>query len=79
MKKYALLFTLFAVIKTFSQAPVVTSFNPSSGAVGSTVIVTGNNFSSIPANNYVFFGAVKAFVTAATSSQLNVVVRCSSR
>jgi len=78
MKKYALLFTLFAVIKTFSQAPVVTSFNPSSGAVGSTVIVTGNNFSSIPANNYVFFGAVKAFVTAATSSQLNVVVPVSA-
>jgi len=42
--------------------------------VGTIVTITGNNFSSIPANNIVFFGAVKANIIGATTTQLTVIV-----
>jgi hypothetical protein len=45
--------------------PTITSFSPTSGPVGTTVNITGTNFSPIAANNIVYFGAVKATVTAA--------------
>ena len=54
--------------------PAITSFAPTSGPSGTTVTITGSNFSSTPSNNVVFFGAVKANVTAATSTQLTVTV-----
>lgn len=54
--------------------PKITSFTPSSAYVGSAVTITGNNFNPVPANNIVFFGAVKAIVSSATSTQLNVTV-----
>lgn len=54
--------------------PVITSFSPASGPVGTTVTITGSNFSTTPANNIVYFGAVKANVTAATSTSLTVAV-----
>lgn len=74
MKKTAFLsiFFLFA-IQVFAQ-PVIQSFLPGSGLIGSTVTITGTNFSSTPAANIVFFGAVKATVFSATSTQLNVIV-----
>jgi hypothetical protein len=54
--------------------PKITFFTPASGYVGSTITINGTNFSTIPANNTVFFGAVKATVSASTSTQLNVIV-----
>lgn len=57
----------------FSQ-PVINSFSPVSGPVGTTVTITGSNFSTTAADNIVFFGAVKAPVTAATSTALTVTV-----
>jgi hypothetical protein len=57
----------------FSQ-PQITSFTPTSGAVGSTVTISGNNFSASPANNIVFFGAVKANVSASSAGSLSVTV-----
>ena len=53
--------------------PVVSSFSPASGPVGSSVTITGSNFSATPANNIVFFGAVKATVTAASANALTVI------
>lgn len=38
-----------------SGAPRVTGMNPASGAAGTTVILTGTNFSTTPANNLVLF------------------------
>lgn len=63
----------FLSLQTFAQ-PVISSFSPASGPVGTPVIITGSGFSATPANNIVFFGAVKAAVTAAGASSLTVTV-----
>ncbi len=55
-------------------APSITGFSPTSGPVGTSVTITGTRFSSIPTNNIVYFGATRATVTAATATQLTVVV-----
>ena len=52
----------------------ITSFLPVSGPAGTSVTITGSGFSSTPVNNIVWFGAAKATVTAATSTQLTVTV-----
>ena len=57
----------------FAQ-PVISSFSPSSGSVGSTVVINGSNFSSTASSNIVYFGAVRAAVTAASSTGLAVTV-----
>jgi hypothetical protein len=55
-----------------AQAPSITTFSPDSGPIGSTVVITGTNFSPIAANNVVYIGGVKAIVTAATTTSLTV-------
>ncbi|MBL7961595.1 VCBS repeat-containing protein, partial [bacterium] len=55
-----------------SQVPTITSFTPTSGLIGTSVTITGTNFNTIAANNVVYFGAVKANVTNANSTQLTV-------
>ena len=59
-KKNLLLFslTVLSVLQSLAQAPIITSFSPSSGAVGTTVTITGSNFSTTAGNNIVYFGAV---------------------
>jgi hypothetical protein len=57
----------------FSQ-PVINSFSPASGAIGTTVTITGNNFNTTPADNTVYFGYVKASVLSATATTLTVTV-----
>ncbi|MEI6508716.1 MAG: FG-GAP-like repeat-containing protein, partial [Bacteroidota bacterium] len=59
---------------TYLPSPVISSFSPISGSVGSSVTLTGYNFSAIPANNTVYFGGVKATVTAASTISLTVTV-----
>jgi gliding motility-associated-like protein len=54
--------------------PTITSFTPTSGAVGATVTITGTGFNTTPANNIVFFGATRATVTAAIATSLTVTV-----
>ncbi|OQP60625.1 hypothetical protein A3860_32960 [Niastella vici] len=63
---------------TFIPPPVITGFSPASGPVGTTVTITGINFSATPANNIVYFGAVRATVTAATTTSLTVIVPASA-
>lgn len=67
------LIILLGAICSFGQ-PVISSFSPASGPVGSSVTITGSNFNTTPANNIVYFGAVKANVTAATATSLTVTV-----
>ena len=55
-------------------APTITSIDPLFGPVGSTVAITGTSFDPTPANNTVFFGAVKATVSVASPTQLIAVV-----
>lgn len=57
-----------------SQVPTITSFTPSSGPIGTSVTITGTNFNTTAANNVVYFGAVKANVTNANSTELTVTV-----
>jgi hypothetical protein len=58
------------------HAPVISvnTVSPLKGAVGSTVTITGNNFSPVLAENEVYFGAVKANVLTATATQLEATV-----
>ena len=74
--KFVLAFSLLITSLGYGQVspPTITSFTPTSGAVGSTVTLTGTNFSTTSANNIVYFGGVKATVTAATATQLIVNV-----
>ena len=42
--------------------------------MGTSVTITGTNFNAVPANNIVYFGAVKATVTSGTTMSLTVTV-----
>ena len=53
--------------------PVITGFSPISGLAGTSVTISGTNFSPVLSNNTVYFGAVQAQVTAASAT--NLVVR----
>ncbi len=64
----------FVTLTAFAQVPVINSFTPLSGPVGSTVTFSGTNFDATAANNIVFFGAVRATVTSASATALDVVV-----
>ncbi len=66
--------TIFRYILPVSGPPTITSFTPTSGPVGTSVTITGTNFSATPANNIVYFGATRATVSAATATQLTVTV-----
>ncbi len=54
--------------------PIISSFSPASGQTGTAVTITGTNFNTTAANNIVYFGAVRAGVTSATDTTLNVIV-----
>ncbi|MFA4907850.1 MAG: FG-GAP-like repeat-containing protein [archaeon] len=67
----------FAPVDSFvilPPVPTITSFSPTSGPVGTTVTITGTNFSPITANNIVYFGAVRATVTTANPTSLTVTI-----
>ena len=60
-----------------AAVPTITSFAPTSGNLGSSVVVTGTNFIATPASNTVKFGGsggTAATVTAATLTSLTVTV-----
>jgi gliding motility-associated-like protein len=73
-----IIISCFFLVSLFSQKalaqPTITSFSPTSAVVGATLTITGTNFNATPANNTVFFGPVKATVTAATITSLTVTV-----
>lgn len=62
------------------QPATIASFNPTSGhaphngAAGTTIIITGANFSTTATENAVKFGNTAAVVTAATETQLTTMV-----
>ncbi len=58
----------------YSQIPTITNFAPVSGPIGTSVQLTGTNFSTTPANNIVYFGATQATVAASTTTELTVTV-----
>ena len=74
MRLLSLLFTVVVSVVAFAQVPTITSFSPTSGPVGTTVTITGSGFNATAANNSVFFGAIKASVSAATTTSITVTV-----
>ncbi|MGL2964935.1 beta strand repeat-containing protein, partial [Flavobacterium sp. RSB2_4_14] len=73
MKKVLFFMQLLFTVAVCAQ-PVITTFTPESGAIGSSVTITGTGFNTTAAQNIVFFGATQATVTAATSNSLTVTV-----
>jgi len=71
---YRLAFLLSISIYSFAQIPAVRDFTPTSGPVGTSVIITGSNFSTTSSDNIVYFGSVKANITNALSNELTVTV-----
>ncbi len=64
-----------ASVGGFYLKPInIISFNPLSGPAGSTVTISGNHFSVTASHNKVYFGAVQANVTGATSGSIIVTV-----
>lgn len=59
---------------TFIKVPVIQSFTPASGPVGTVVTITGTDFSPIPDSNIVYIGKVRSPVTSATSNSLTLSV-----
>ncbi|WP_254562693.1 IPT/TIG domain-containing protein [Dyadobacter diqingensis] len=59
-----------------TPTPVLTvsSFAPTSGPVGTKIVITGTKFDPTPANNTVLFNTTPATVTAATATSLEVTV-----
>ncbi len=49
-------------------------FSPPEGPPGTLVTISGTNFDPVPLNNIVYFGAVRAEVTAASNTSLTVIV-----
>src|SRR4051794_15552322 len=76
--KNIILFFLFLCCRVlFAQTippPVIYSFFPLSGPVDTTVTIKGDNFSTDPTQNVVYFGAVQAPVVSATTTTLTVTV-----
>lgn len=58
--------------------PVITSFSPAFGYVGSIVTITGTGFNATAANNTVYFGATKATVISANAGGTSLTVKVPS-
>ncbi len=61
-------------INNTDAQPKISSFAPASGPVGTAVTINGSGFSSTAANNTVYFGAVRATVSAATATTISATV-----
>lgn len=69
-----LAFVIFCAARLYAQVPSITSFSPLLAPSGASVTITGTNFSATAANNAVYFGNIKATVTAASTTSLSVQV-----
>ena len=63
---------LFTV--TAPVIPTITSVDPTSGAIGDIVTITGTNFSTTSADNVVSFNGGAASVTASTATTITTIV-----
>src|SRR5438876_18523 len=59
---------------TVPPPPVITSFVPTSGGVGDTVVIIGTGFDPTPANNVARFNGTPAGVVSAETTRLTVQV-----
>lgn len=54
--------------------PTISGFAPASGPVGASVVITGTNFDTTPANNKVQFNGVAAVPTVSSATSITVAV-----
>lgn len=54
--------------------PVIMDFSPKSGTNGTTITLTGTNFSPVAPSNIVYLGALRATVMSASATSLTVLV-----
>ena len=59
---------------TVAIPPTISGFTPEEGLPGTTVTITGTNFSTTPANNGVSFNGTPATVTASTAISITTTV-----
>ncbi|HEX6428685.1 MAG TPA: IPT/TIG domain-containing protein [Niastella sp.] len=78
VRKGILCFLLVLFAHAAFAQPSISSFSPASGPVGTSVTINGTGFNATAANNIVYFGPVKATVTAATATSLVVTVPASA-
>jgi len=64
----------FLTAFAYSTNCVITGFSPIAAPMGASVAITGTNFSTNPAGDVVYFGAVRAQVTSASVTNLTVTV-----
>lgn len=57
----------------YGAIPMITSFTPTSGPVGTKVVITGKGFDPVAGNNTVYFGGVNVPVIASTGTTLTVL------
>lgn len=62
------------IVNSAEAQPKISSFSPTSGNVGTVVVINGTGFSTTPANNTVYFGAVKATANASSATAISVNV-----
>ncbi len=76
MKRLYFRFFSVLVISTLSflsaSAQTITNFSPLTGPAGTAVTITGTGFNTTAAPNVVYFGPVRATVTAASATSLTV-------
>ena len=68
--------SIFCLVSSFlfGQVPTITSFSPTKGDVGSTVVIAGTNFNPVTSNNIVYFGATRASIISASETNLTAIV-----
>ena len=69
-----LILFLAGAITALAQAPTITGISPSSGAVGTSVTITGTNFGSTQATSAVSLNGVAAVATSWSNSSVVAVV-----
>ena len=74
MKTTILSLFIFLLGFTVAGQPVITNISPTYGPVGTSVTIAGSNFSTVPANNIVFYGGIRTVVLAATASSLTISI-----
>lgn len=56
------------------SSPFISDFSQTTGIEGETIVITGKNFSATASENVVMFNGTAATVSAATTSQLEVII-----
>ena len=74
LKKAIVLTCTFFASYVLQAQPVISSFSPLSGPAGTTITITGSNFSTTASNNVIYIGGVRAYASTASATSITVPV-----